>query len=186
MKRAICLILAVAAATAGVRADSLRAQMDKCYAIYRKAWLARDAKLLMSQVHPDFTYQGPHSAKPKRMSAAQMSQGVAMVKSVASFDVKILGIQGAGNKATVRTLQTMVGKMIGPDGKPHTMVSIDDSMDGWVKTPKGWKIRSVKSISSKMTLDGKRLGSGAAPVSTTSTSGGARDASRQETAKPKR
>ena len=49
---------------------------------------------------------------------------------------------------------------MGPDLKTHLLHDVSISSDTWVKTAKGWKIKAVKEISEKATLDGKSVSGG--------------------------
>ncbi|MEP6755191.1 MAG: nuclear transport factor 2 family protein [Chthonomonadales bacterium] len=71
------------------------------------------------------------------------------------FDMKMLSCRITGKTARATSLSNMKIHGMGPDGKPMVMESTDKADDTLVKTPKGWKFKSSKSLKTTMSVNGK-------------------------------
>ncbi|MGV3618984.1 MAG: nuclear transport factor 2 family protein [Fimbriimonas sp.] len=115
------------------------------------------AERLMTQYgHPDFVYiraDGRRQTYKECMAEMKASMGPAtkMLKS----RTRIVKAATKGSTVLVDTNGEWAMNMPGPDGKAHTFAGVTKTKDTWVKTPGGWKMKEVKTLSEKMTMDGK-------------------------------
>jgi hypothetical protein len=156
---ALPLVLFALAAGASAQAD-LKKHFDGIYDElneYVKAKrLDKAEKLFAKHGHPQFVYI---HADGRRQTSKQM---LAEMKASLAPQVKVTKSTSAlgklvvkGSTAKVDTTGEWVMVMPGPDGKSHTLGGVTKTTDTWLKTPSGWKLKEVKTVSEKMTLDGK-------------------------------
>jgi hypothetical protein len=81
-----------------------------------------------------------------------------MITKFKVCSAKLITIKRHGNTAVGTLKHTMVGSMIGPDKKPHTMSFTGISEDTYVKQNGKWKMSMMSWKSSKELMDGKPMG----------------------------
>ena len=143
-----------------VRADTaaVRKAISARYAASDAALRKKDAKALLAMITPDFTVK---TAAGQTLTAKQLpallQQEFAAIKEVKNTRWSILEFGVKGNVATVKMTQTLSGVFTGQDQKTHTLSSTNVSVDTWVRTPSGWKLRKSVELSEKTLVDGKPL-----------------------------
>jgi ketosteroid isomerase-like protein len=142
-----------------VRADdkAVRKEIEGMYAKIVTAMKHKNVQAIMEMGTPDFTMKelkGP-PVKAKDV-AAQMQAQMATVKSVDSCTMTLDKLVVKGNTAVATennaTAMTVLGQK---KGETHKVTSKGTTEDTFVKTPKGWKFKSVNTIKDIMTMDGK-------------------------------
>ncbi len=156
----LCLLLTVSSQPAPSDKD-VTAELHKEYARSAKAFKSGDLKGLMDVLAPDFTSSDSEGKTTTRdQMEAYFKQQMAQVQQVKSVDftVKHVGVRSA-DEAIADTEMKLTGTVERPgDKKRHTVAVTADSVDTWVHTPTGWKLRHVQSGKTATTLDGKPYG----------------------------
>ncbi|RYG37980.1 hypothetical protein EON81_05060 [bacterium] len=115
-------------------------------------------KMLKATITSDFAY---YSAGGKKQTGKQlvssmklqMKQIGKVTKSTSKID-KIV-IKGDRAVLTVSSVYAMELPMGG--GQPGKLAGSNVTMDTWVNTPKGWKLKEIKTGKESATLNGKAL-----------------------------
>lgn len=156
----ILSILAISSASAQGDAQ-VRKELESSYAKLTKAFKSKDVKTIFAMGTNDFSYVAKNKTKMDRKSAEAMITGqMKMIQEVQTVSNVIKKLTVKGDTAIAIVTGTVKGKMINPgqQGKTLALVSIGDTKDTWIKTSKGWKLKSVEVLSDKTTLDGKPVG----------------------------
>ena len=160
MKR---LLLALSAAslviipTCALAAESDSAAIKAVYAKLSDAMRAKNVKAIAALGTPDFTVKEKngtvHNAKE---SMAMMEQEFRTTKKINDLRMTLRSIKSDGRKATT-TVDYVIASVIVQGGKPHDFKLSSTSRDTLVKTPQGWKFKSVETLSETMTMDGQPM-----------------------------
>ncbi|MGC8667552.1 MAG: nuclear transport factor 2 family protein [Chthonomonadales bacterium] len=159
----VCAVLMVVLGAQGLRADvtAVRKALSARYAASDAALRKKDARVLMGMVTPDFTVK---TAAGQTLTAKQLpallEQEFAAIKEIKDSRWRILDLKVKGNVATVKMTQTLSGVILGQDQKTHTLSSTNVSVDTWVRTSAGWKLRKSVELSEKTLVDGKPVTQG--------------------------
>jgi hypothetical protein len=86
---------------------------------------------------------------------ASMKQGLGMMKSMSKVSAKLMSLKQGKTTATAVTMHEMVGKMLGPDEKSHSMTYSGTSNDTYRKVNGKWLMAKMEWTKTKMTMDGK-------------------------------
>ena len=148
---AVCML---AAAAVVVNAD-VRAELQKEYDRYIKAYKSHDLKTLDAMATPDFKMKMGNTVMDRTQAMAMMKQEFASMPKGGEATVKVGKITTKGNTVIAVSTGSFKNKMKGPDGKWHQMAGSGKSRETFVKTPSGWKIKLVEQLSMSMTMDGK-------------------------------
>ena len=133
-----------------------KSEINAVYAKLTRAFLNGDASGIAALTAPDFTYRHKNGMVEKGpQMIAQLKSEFARGMDVTKMENKILSLKISGNTATAMTLGYGEMKQKGPDGKVHVMTDKSTAKDVLVKTPNGWKFKSVQILKSQMTMDGK-------------------------------
>jgi ketosteroid isomerase-like protein len=152
------LLLAGIVPTA-VRADdkAVRKEIEGLYAKMVQAMKNKNIKSVMETGTPDFTMKQANGQVLKAKDVAVQMQGeFAMTKSVDQCTMTIDKLTVNGNTA-VSTASYIMAMTVGGQkpGETHKFTSKGINKDTLVKTPKGWKFKSVENVKDTMTMDGK-------------------------------
>ncbi len=160
MKR-LLILPALFIATAAAAQGDLKTQLSKVYAElngYMKTKnVAGAERLFAKHAHPQFVYLHPSGRKQNgkqmldEMKQSLTAPGATMIKSISRLEKLKVG----SSAAVATTFGDWAMKMTGPDGKPHTFGGTSTTEDTWVRTSGGWKLKQVKVLTEKMTMDGK-------------------------------
>lgn len=154
------MVLALAVGPQALRADTaaVRKALSERYAASDAALRKKDAGALMGMVTKDFTVK---TAAGQILTAKQLpallQQEFAAIKEIKDSRWRILDLKVKGSTATVKMTQTLTGVIVGQDQKTHTLSSTNVSLDTWVRTSAGWKLRKSVELSEKTLLDGKPI-----------------------------
>ncbi len=158
---ALALALAVPAV-----ADDAAAVKKELMANFNKAtkqFKAKDIKGFMSMYTDDFKGKGMGGMPQTKASITkEMKEAMDTTKSLDKSELKISKLTVQGNTAQVESAMTLGMKVVdakgemGPKGKTHDMLMVENGKEIWVKTKSGWKVKSGEVLpSSKMLVDGK-------------------------------
>jgi ketosteroid isomerase-like protein len=166
-KLSLVMPLGAAALVLGVlpvRADD-KSDITALYTKVAKAMKAKDINTILASGTPDFVSIEHGTKMNAKQSKEMMEAQFKMMKSIDEVNMKPTKIDVKGTTANVMSTFSMKATMAGQDGKAHKIVSSGSSKDIFVKTKKGWLMKSMESIDSKMMMDGKPMpmGGGAPP-----------------------
>ena len=148
-----CLVTS-AALTA--RADDKK-DIAALYQKLEKAMIAKDVKGIMATGAPGFSYTENGRTMTGDAISAQMQQQFTMITGTPKAKFTIVSCDIKGKTATVISTSTSEMQIPGQDGKPQVLKSTGKSSDLLVKTDKGWLMKTIKVLSSSMTLNGKPI-----------------------------
>lgn len=146
------------------RADSsavARKAIEAQYAKRSSAASKKDLKGMMSSCTPDFVYvtqkgeKGDVNLLKRRLSTLfAVAQTVKASSTIQTFSLH-------GKEASLKMKTHIVSEFMNPDTQqPAKLIADDSSEDTWIKTAKGWFIKREKSLSDKITVNGKSVKSG--------------------------
>jgi ketosteroid isomerase-like protein len=143
-----------------VRADATSDARKAIQAAYDRsdaAAVRKDLAGVLASHAPDYTWTDKHGKKHALAELkAQMTQVFQLAKEIRGKTiVKSLSLKG--NSATVIAEETGSMNLVNPQKRDQEIkVEVEaKSEDVWTKTPKGWKVKSSKEISSKQLVNGK-------------------------------
>ncbi len=148
--------LRVLAAPAPSNAES---ELRVIYKNTEKAFFRRDAKAVIALETPDYrTKNNIGEITTKSRADINLRE---FMKSVASFrkvKFEVIGVTTFGNKAMIPQRQHIDATLRYP-GIRKTAHLVNDSLfhDTWIKTPRGWRIQLSHLMSSKTSVDGRRI-----------------------------
>jgi len=154
------------AATGIVRADdaAVKKELLAVFAKFTAALKKKDVAGAMSYFTPDYTAKQMGMTMTRAQAEQQMKQTIGSIKSfdTISWDIKKVTVKGntviaEGTELFVGTIQDDMGQM-GPKGKTHKLKDVENNRDTFVKTPKGWLLKSSETISAEISVDGKKVG----------------------------
>lgn len=149
--------LAIPALAAPVRDGQDRAAIDALYGKLTAAMRARNTKAIFALGTPDFSVKERngqvHNAKD---SKAILEAEFKTIKKVNELKMTIRSLKVKGKTATATVDYTMSAVVINA-GKPHDMKDKGVTKDTLVNTDKGWKFKSVETLSDNMTMDGQPM-----------------------------
>ena len=165
--------VAVAAAlsfgfTSSARADD-KADIQALYKKVVAAFKAKDVKAIMAMGTPDFTMKERGVTMNAKQSEAEIKQEFAMTRTLKKIVMNPDQIEVKGKNATVFSSFASEAVILdatgafGPKGKTHVMAGTGKMREMLVKTSKGWKFKSIETLSDNMTIDGKPMQMGAPP-----------------------
>lgn len=146
----LALVFPAHADDAAVRKE-LEADYAKCIAGMKK----KDIKPFLNLATSDFTMTQNGQTMNRQNAEAALQKQFAMTTSVDKMTIKIQSLKVSGNTAVVNTQSDVAFTMNGQDKKPHKFTDSEADKDTWVKTPKGWRLKSEETLNAKITLDGK-------------------------------
>jgi len=142
-------------ATSHVRADD-KADITALYGKLTAAMKAKDIKGVMATGTPDFTMkEASGKVYNAKDAATMMDSQFKMMKSVDEVKMTPKTISIKGKTAVVMGDFVMKVVMTGPDGKDHKFAGTGLTKDTFVKTPKGWLVKSTETVKESMMMDGK-------------------------------
>lgn len=131
--------------------------IQELYTRLSNAMRAKDMKTIASLGTPDFTAtDASGKVYNARQSLAMMESDLRSMKRINAVKPRIRSIALDGKKATT-VAEMQVSAVMVQGGKPHDMKSTSVSKDTLVKTAKGWKFKSVVSLSADVTMDGRKV-----------------------------
>lgn len=139
-------------------AADARKAIQQNYNAMNAAMVKKDVAAAISYMTPDFIQ---FDAKGQKHTIAQMRSGLQqMVRQMktlkATSAVSKVTVDAAGAKASANVHNTLTLTLPNPNtGKDSTIVSTEDSIDAWVKTAKGWRLKQSKTLKTTQTLDGQ-------------------------------
>lgn len=164
MARSITLVwLAALAMSSGLvaRADNsaVKRELAARYDEFTAAFKQKNVDKMMAITAPGFTMKMPRNQTADAARArVLLQQAITLVQSISKVNTRIDKLSVQGGQAIATVTQTMAAKMTGQDQKPHAVTTTSVSRDTWVKSKKGWLMKSTESISEKSTVDGKFVG----------------------------
>jgi len=140
-----------------VRADE-RADKQAIYAEYQKSIKAFKAKNLngtMEIAADDLTAKTPTGVIMNHQQMYdQMKLDLASMKSVKKYDIKIASMRIKKDTADVMVTQE-VEIITSKNGADHLLGSYAQNRNLWVRTRKGWKLKSIEMLKTQATQDGR-------------------------------
>ncbi len=143
-----------------VRADD-RKDIEALYGKLKQALMANNADATLAMETPDFVATGADGRKMNgKQLAAQMKQQAALGKP-RKMDIHLDKVNVKGKTASVTTtfsfesVITGMGGQAAPKARPHVMAMSGSIHNDLVKTPQGWKFKTMQEKAGKMTMDGK-------------------------------
>jgi hypothetical protein len=125
-----------------------------------KAMLSKDFGYFDRTATPDFTSTQNGHTQNRKQSLAGIQQMFAMVKTITKVHSTVTSATMNGKTITATTESEMTAKVAAAKGKLITVVDRSIDKEVWVMTPSGWKIKSVITLSDKMTANGKPFNPG--------------------------
>jgi ketosteroid isomerase-like protein len=105
----------------------------------------------------DFTHKGPDGkVKSAKEAMAEVEQGLRSMKKINDVKADIRSVAISGKKAVVTVNYTMSAVIV-QKGKPADMSMKSTSKDTLVKTPQGWKFKSVSAVTDEASINGQRI-----------------------------
>lgn len=142
----ICLGLLIIGATAQAQdAAKVKAGISAQYQQMAKQLTGRQYKAFLNHFTSDFMLKFMGQNVTRKQYEQEMVQGLnAMTDLKVSVQVKKFALNK--DKANVQTLMTESGKTSQPkQGLPSTFAVTMFTMDEWIKTPQGWKMKRSES-----------------------------------------
>jgi ketosteroid isomerase-like protein len=165
---ALAAILAVTGFASVARADD-RKDIDALYGKLQQAMAKKDVAAIEKLQTPDFTSKGADGKVTSGKEVdAQMKQNFATMQNP-KMNIKVVKCVIKGKTARVDTTFTYSAGMkdkdgqMGPKGKVHTMTMAGGVSNDLVKTPQGWKFKSMEEHVGKAMMDGKPMGAMGGP-----------------------
>ncbi|MBI1333643.1 MAG: hypothetical protein JST12_10410 [Armatimonadetes bacterium] len=157
--KTLTMAIAVLGVVSMASADSLKNQIAEMNKKVGKTIVKQDykgfEKIVKAGVTKDFKYiEGGQTMNLDQM-LAMVKQSFSPQMKVSKADSKILSFSQKAKSATATVKHTMVGKMMGPDKKWHSMTQEGTSTDTYTMVGKEWKMSSMSWGEMKMTMDGK-------------------------------
>lgn len=166
MKRLVLVCLAGLAAIppyaalAGQMSDNEAIKI--LYVRMRKAMKDRDAKTIQSLMTDVSTVDG--KTMTVKESMAVMESVLKRMKKVNEYKTEIKSCEISGKTAKL-TVDYLLSAVMIQKGKPHDLVSKGTNTETLVKTPRGWRLKTVTTVKDETTMDGKTTRTpAAAPV----------------------
>lgn len=135
---------------------AIKSELDKDYATFTKAFIAKDITKIGSLLTDNFTVETPQGKMTKKdvlagyKSMAAEASEVKWPRTITRLDVN-------EGKATATVEGHFSGKLGGRQSKKQAFELIATTIDLWVKTPKGYRLSHSKVVHHKMIVDGKEL-----------------------------
>lgn len=131
--------------------------LKKDFAGWKKQKLDNSTADFASYGKPDKT--GKAKKKTRVDEFKEMDQILPMIdsvpKSISHVDHLTIGPKTI--VATVTSMGEMKTKKLPQDNKSHTFGGTSTTVDTWVKVGATWKMKTTKTISDKMVIDGKPM-----------------------------
>ncbi len=138
-----------------------RTEINALYAKLKQYLVTNNPDGILPLEMPDFkaTMADGKVLNGKALSARmkQQSAGSKLLK----MDIEPKKVDIKGKSANVLTFFSFSSEMVdaagnmGPKGKKHVMAGSGNISNTLVKTPQGWKFKTMKEEKAKMTMDGK-------------------------------
>jgi ketosteroid isomerase-like protein len=139
---------------------NVRTIIQRNYNAMAAAMVKRDVKGALSYVSPDYSQVSPDGETMSLADFRGSLQEIAryMKSFQATTAISKVTVDSAGKKATATVRSTMRVTMKNPEtGKDAKFVGIEDSVDTWIKTARGWRLYRSKTRKATQTMDGKPL-----------------------------
>jgi len=138
----------------------LKATFQPVYTKFAAAEKAKDVKTIeaMSNLYFSKSFVFVHADGHKQTGADMLAELKTNMKMIVKFEEctgTIQKIVDKGNTAEVTVANHSKLSISGPDKKPHIMVDDETTLDTWVKEAGKWKLKQIKTVSEKSTIDGK-------------------------------
>ena len=154
-RKALFLPLAMAcAALPGLAWADTKAGIEARYALLKTALDTREPDQIKPYLTPDFAEIGLDG---KKQSADEMIDRLAMIPVDPSrkATLTIESVTEEGDTAQVMSREATSGSREGRDGQTHTFALSRLSNDTWVKSDKGWLLKSTEAEVMTMSRDGQ-------------------------------
>ena len=148
------------ASYAAAFSDAKKIAEEQCR-MFEKALLAKDVDYFHRVAAPGFTSTESGRTSDLEQSMTGIKQMFAMVTKITSAHSTVKSASLSGNKLTALVDNTMTALMKSPKGKMVTLADHSTDREVWIKTSGGWKVKSVNTLTDKMTVNGKPFGPGA-------------------------
>lgn len=158
-------VAALICGTTIARADdaAVKKELTALFGKFAAAFKKKDVKTALSFFAPDYTAKEGGRTVTRAQVEAQMNLAMANLKSVdkLTWDIQKLAVKG--NVATVEALEMMSATVVdtlgqmGPKGQTHKLKDVERTRDRFVKTPKGWLLKSSQTLSAEITVDGRKV-----------------------------
>ena len=147
---------------APVRADA-KADIAALYRRVSAALMAKDVKGVVACSTPDYVAIENGTKMDLKQSQTMLEMEFQSMKSIKEFSYTPAKVEVKGTNATVLSNVKMTATMGSPDGKTHKLAVTGTSKELLVKTPNGWLIKSMETLSSAASMDGKPMQTAAPP-----------------------
>jgi len=151
--------------SAPLRADD-KTDIAALYKRVSASLKAKDVKGVVATGTPDFVSIENGTKMDAKQSQKMLEMEFQSMKSIKELYYKPTKIEVKGTNATVLSNFKMVATMGGEGGKTHEMTGSGTSKETLLKTKKGWLIKSMETLTSKSTMDGKPMQMPAPPPQT--------------------
>ena len=143
------------------RERAVRRELEATYAKVAEAYRNKDIKAFMDDKTADFTARSLNgNVATREQVEAGVRQRMGRIKRLNYLKVKLKELTVTGDVAVAITTQEFSRVVADAQGNERTVVSKGTThRDTWVKTPAGWKIKTVEELT-----QGKELIDGRAPT----------------------
>ncbi len=140
------------------RADD-KADVKAVYQKFCDTMKAKDANGLLKIGTNDFTMsEGKGTPTPAAKVAEGLKKQFAMFKTVDACTAEVSDVKVKGKTATAKSkMHTVMTLVLGKDMPPAKIERFSDTTDTLVKTPEGWRFKTVVSSNVQMTLNGAKF-----------------------------
>jgi ketosteroid isomerase-like protein len=145
------------APSATLEPSTVRQELERRYELNRQAFLKEDVDAIMALRTDDFHTVGPDNQLRDRAAMRRYTEG--LLNGITRWNdltTEIDSLEIVGNEARVTMRQHLDRMALRPDGKLHHVETWATQREIWIRTPAGWKLRRVDSVSDQRRLvDGK-------------------------------
>lgn len=158
MNKLILFVGLISAAVFALATPADEQALKAAYSAIDQAISRKDVATVRKYVSKDAVWNNKGMGKVKGEQAlASLEQQMKMVQSM-SMVTKILSIKVNGATATIKTTGVMKMKVNNPQTKKVSSIDAkSNSVDTWVKTAQGWKLKTVFSEPTELLMDGKKM-----------------------------
>lgn len=150
-------VLAVVAASAAPVDRKTQQQIRSEYEKITSYTKRKNVEGLLRQMTPDFLYVDEKKRVMSRQFVEmQMRQQFAATKSVDGRSTSIKKMEKVQGAVRVTTQEYLALTLVDAQGIPRKVVNRASTVDTWVKTSDGWKIKKTQVLKSELFIDGKK------------------------------
>jgi len=163
---AVCL-LAVTSSAFGGQAANVPSSIQDYYRKRDGFVIAKNSSGMQKLIESTHVkgYEGTSlpdkTGKSKKTNLAHLVESMnklfATYGKIDGMTSKFTHVTSSKDSAVVTVASEMHGSVKDPDGQPHTVAASGTNVDTWVRVGGSWKIKTSKTASSKILIDGKAV-----------------------------